>query len=104
VPIRFAAACAPSRRRVAASLWPRLSRQPGALPRALGGPPLHGAQKSSAGMAGAAAAAAAAGKSRTARSLLDEASALERGRPTYYGSALVALTRVSVMSHMLGRC
>jgi endoglucanase len=104
VPIRFAGACSADRRRIAASLWPPLSRQPGVLPRALRGPPLGGAQKSSAGLAGAAAAAAAAGKSRTARRLLDEASGLERGHPTYYGSALVALTRVSVMTHMLGRC
>jgi endo-1,4-beta-D-glucanase Y len=104
VPIRFAAACSADKRRIAASLWPRLRREPGALPRALRGPPLHGAQKSSAGLAGAAAAAAAAGKSGTARALLDEASRLEHGHPTYYGSALVALTRVSVMTHMLGRC
>jgi endoglucanase len=104
VPIRFAGACAAGRRRIAASLWPRLSREPGVLPRALGGRPLNGAQKSSAGLAGAAAAAAAAGKAGRARALLDEASALERGHPTYYGSALVALTRVSVMTHMLGRC
>jgi endo-1,4-beta-D-glucanase Y len=104
VPIRFAGACSADRRRIAASLWPRLSREPGVLPRALRGAPLHGAQKSSAGLAGAAAAAAAAGKSGTARALLDEASSLERDHPTYYGSALVALTRVSVMTHMLGRC
>ena len=104
VPIRFAGACSADRRRIAASLWPHLSREPGVLPRALRGAPLHGAQKSSAGLAGAAAAAAAAGKSGTARALLDEASSLERDHPTYYGSALVALTRVSVMTHMLGRC
>jgi endoglucanase len=104
VPIRFAAACWAPRRRIAAALWPRLRREPGALPRALRGPPLHGAKKSSAGLAGAAAAAAAAGKPGRARALLDEASTLERGHPTYYGSALVALTRVTVMTHMLGRC
>jgi endoglucanase len=104
VPIRFAAACSPRERRIAGSLWPRLSREPGLLPRALAGAPLNGAQKSSVALAGAAAAAAAAGRSRRARALLDEASGLERSHPTYYGSALVALTRVSVMSHMLGRC
>jgi endoglucanase len=104
VPIRFAGACSARKRRIAASMWPRLSRAPGVLPRALSGAPLRGAQKSSAGLAGAAAAAEAAGKSRTARSLLDKASGLERSHPTYYGSALVALTRVSVMTHLLGRC
>ena len=104
VPIRFAGACSADKRRIAARLWPRLSREPGVLPRAVRGAPLHGAQKSSAGLAGAAAAAAAAGRSGTARELLDEASSLERDHPTYYGSALVALTRVSVMRHMLGRC
>jgi endo-1,4-beta-D-glucanase Y len=104
VPIRFAAACSPARRRIAASLWPRLRHEPGVLPRALSGAPVGGAQKSSAGLAGAAAAASAAGKSGTARALLDEASALERSHPTYYGAALVALTRVSVMSRMLGPC
>jgi endo-1,4-beta-D-glucanase Y len=104
VPIRFAGACSAGVRRIAASLWPRLSHQPGVLPRALSGAPLHGAGKSSAGLAGAAAAAAAAGKRAKARELLDEASGLERSRPTYYGFALVALTRVTVMSHMLGGC
>jgi endoglucanase len=104
VPIRFAAACSPRLRRIAASLWPRLKRRPGLLPRALGGAPLPGAQKTSAGLAGAAAAAAAAGKRARARALLGEASSLERSRPTYYGSALVALTRVAVMTDMLGRC
>jgi endo-1,4-beta-D-glucanase Y len=104
VPIRFAGACAADKRRIAASLWRQLSRKPGLVPRALGGAPLPGAQKASAGLAGAAAAAEAAGQSATARRLLDEASGLERAHPTYYGSALVALTRVSVMSDMLGRC
>jgi endoglucanase len=104
VPIRFAAACSADRRRIAASLWPRLRRQPGVLPRALDGAPLSGAHDSSVGFAAAAAAAAASGKRATARNLLDQASALERDHPTYYGSALVALTRVSVMTHMLDRC
>ncbi|MFL5842687.1 MAG: glycosyl hydrolase family 8, partial [Thermoleophilaceae bacterium] len=104
VPIRFAAACSAGRRSIAAALWPRLRHEPGVLPRALGGAPLQGAGRSSVGLAGAAAAAAAAGKRAKARELLDEASGLERSRPTYYGSALVALTRVSVMSRMLGRC
>jgi endoglucanase len=104
VPIRFAAACSRRNRRIAASLWPRLRREPGVLPRALSGAPLKGAQKSSVALAGAAAAAAAAGRFGRARALLDDASGLERSHPTYYGSALVALTRVTVMTHMLGGC
>jgi endoglucanase len=104
VPIRFAASCSLGGRKLAAQLWPRLRRQPALLPRTLQGGPANQAQPSSVGLAGAAAAAAAAGKPGTAARLLDQASAAEKKRPTYFGSALVALTRVGVMTPMLATC
>jgi endoglucanase len=104
VPIRFAAGCSLGGRRLAAQLWPRLRQRPALLPRTLQGGPADQAQPSSVGLAGAAAAAAAAGKPGTAARLLDRASAAEQKHPTYFGSALVALTRVGVMTPMLGSC
>lgn len=104
VPIRFAASCTLFGRKLAAQLWPRLRKQPSLLPRKLNGTPANQAQPSSVGLAGAAAAAAAAGKPTTAARLLDQASASEHKRPTYFGSALVALTRAGVMTPMLGSC
>ncbi|HET8953957.1 MAG TPA: glycosyl hydrolase family 8, partial [Solirubrobacteraceae bacterium] len=104
VPIRFAASCSLDGRKVAAGLWPRLRKRPSLLPRTLQGAPANQAQPSSAGLAGAAAAAAAAGQPDTAARLLDQASASEEKHPTYFGSALVALTRTGVMTPMLGSC
>ena len=104
VPIRFAASCTLGGRKVAAELWPRLRDQPALLPRTLGGKPARQAQPSSVGLAGAAAAAAAAGKPDSAARLLDQASASESRRATYFGSALVALTRAGVMTPLLGSC
>jgi endo-1,4-beta-D-glucanase Y len=104
VPIRFAASCTLDGRRLAAHLWPHLRAQPALLPRKLDGRPARQAQPSSVGLAGAAAAAAAAGKPGTAARLLDQASASEQKRPTYFGSALVALTRAGVMTPLLGSC
>jgi endoglucanase len=104
VPIRFAASCSLSGRALAAGLWPRLQDDPAMLPRTLGGKPMPGAKSSAVGLAGAAAAAAAAGKADTAAELLDRASASEAKQPTYFGSALVALTRTAVMTPLLGTC
>jgi endoglucanase len=104
VPLAFAASCSPSDRALAAGLWPRLRKDPALLPRTLAGVPAPGARPSSVGLAGAAAAAEAAGRRAAARKLLDQASAQERQHPTYFGSALVALTRVRVMVPLLGRC
>jgi endoglucanase len=104
VPIRFAAGCTMAGRKVAAGLWPRLRSKPALLPRKLSGAPASQAQPSAVGLAGAAASAAAAGESAIAARLLDQASASEQKRPTYFGSALVALTRAGVMTGLLGSC
>lgn len=104
VPIRFAAACSGNERALAARLWPQLRTDPSLLPRTLGGKPAGGARKSSAGLAAAAAAGVAAGRKRAAEKLLAQASKDEQDHPTYYGSALVALTRATVVTPMLGRC
>jgi endo-1,4-beta-D-glucanase Y len=104
LPIRFAASCSLDARATASRLWPRLRSQPALLPRKLDGKPAQQAQPSSVGLAGAAAAAAAAGKADTAARLLDQASKAEDKHPTYFGSALVALTRVGVMTPLLGSC
>lgn len=104
VPIRFAASCTLGGRKVAAELWPRLRDKPALLPRTLGGRPASQAQPSPVGLAAAAAAAAAAGQPDSAARLLDQASSSEDKRPTYFGSALVALTRAGVMTPMLGTC
>jgi endoglucanase len=104
VPIRFAASCSLSGRKLAAALWPKLREKPALLPRKLGGGPARQAQPSAVGFAAAAAAAAAAGKPDTAARLLDKGSAEEEKRPTYFGSALVALTRAGVMTAALASC
>lgn len=104
VPIRFAASCTLSGRKLAAALWPRLRKDPSLLPRTLKGAPANQAQPSTVGLAGAAASAAAAGKPAVAARLLDQASEAEKKRPTYFGSALVALTRLGVMTPLLGSC
>jgi hypothetical protein len=104
VPIRFAAGCTESGRKLAARLWPHLREQPALLPRRLDGTPSAGAKPSSAALAAAAAAAAAAGRSDEAAKLLDRASAMEKKHPTYFGSALVALTRAGVMTSAFGSC
>jgi endoglucanase len=104
VPIRFAASCSGNERALAARLWPQLRADPALLPRKLDGKPVERAKQSSAALAGAAAAATAAGKRRIGTKLLGEASAQERAKPTYFGSALVAITRATVVTPLLGRC
>lgn len=103
VPIRLAESCHPADRELAARLWPRLRDQPGAARRALDGTPLTG-DRSPAALAGAAAAAHAAGDRAAARRLLDRAAALDESRPSYYGSAVVSLTRTMLETDALGRC
>jgi endo-1,4-beta-D-glucanase Y len=102
LPIRLAESCQPQDRELAARLWPRLREQPGALPRALDGRPLGGEEHPVA-LAAAAAAAHAAGDERAASDLLDRAARLDEERPSYYGSAWVALTRAMV-DGALGAC
>ena len=104
VPIRFAASCTESGRVLAARLWPQLRNKPELLPRRLDGAPADGARPSSVALAAAAASAAAAGKRDVAADLLDRAAGMERQHPTYFGSALVAITRVGVMTSALGTC
>jgi endoglucanase len=102
VPIRLAESCEPEDRALAAKLWPALQHDPGAARRALDGAPLT-QDESPAALAGAAAAAHAAGDTRAASELLDRAAALDEQRPSYYGSALVELTR-AMLDGELGRC
>jgi endoglucanase len=96
VPIRLAAACQPTARRIAAAHWSRLRDDPAILPRTLDGAPADAAGESAAALAGAAAAADVAGDRDDARRLLDDAAAREAEHPTYYGSALVALAYVTL--------
>jgi endoglucanase len=105
VPIRFAVACEPAARRVAARLDPAL-RGGGAalLPRERDGAPAPGAVRHAVALIGAAGAARAAGDRRGARALLARAQALDRAHPSYYGAAWVALGRVLLSTGMLGRC
>jgi endo-1,4-beta-D-glucanase Y len=103
LPIRLAESCDPADRELAARLWPTLRDQPGAARRALDGAPATGDEHPAA-LAGAAAAAHAAGDREAARELLDRAAALDEERPTYYGSAWVALARIMLESGALGRC
>ena len=103
VPIRLAESCNPADRELAARMWPLLREQPGAARRALDGTPLTD-RESPAALAGAAAAAHAAGDDRAWRELLDRAEALDQDHPTYYGAAVVALTRATLETGALGRC
>jgi hypothetical protein len=62
------------------------------------------AARNGASLASAAAAAHAAGEDRAADGLLAEADAQDRRQPTYYGSAWIALTRLSLDGDRLGGC
>ena len=103
VPIRYAESCRPEDRELAARLWPALQHTPAAARRALDGTPLT-ADESPAALAGAAAAAHAAGDARAATELLDRAAAMVDERPSYYGSAVVELTRTMLETNALGSC
>ena len=102
VPIRLAESCSPEDRALAARMWPALQHEPAAARRALDGAPLT-ADESPAALAGAAAAAHAAGDGQASAKLLDRASALVEERPSYYGSAVVELTR-AMLDGRLGGC
>lgn len=103
LPIRYAESCLPEDRAVAGRLWPMLSDEPSAAVRDLDGSDLGGEEHPSA-LVGAAASAAASGHRDRAAQLLDEAEALDRSQPTYYGSAWVALGRVLLDTDLLGQC
>jgi endo-1,4-beta-D-glucanase Y len=103
VPIRLAESCDPADREAAARMWTHLRTQPGASRRALDGSPLAGDEQPAA-LAAAAAAAHAAGETSTATGLLARAEELDEERPSYYGAALVALTKVTLQTDVLGEC
>jgi len=102
VPLRLAGSCNAGDRRMAAGLWPRL-RRARVLPLTLRGRPA-GTIRHAAGLVGSAAAARAAGDRAASKRRLDAATALDRERPTYYGSALVALGRLMLDTDRLRGC
>jgi endoglucanase len=101
VPLRLAERCNAdgdaddAGRRLAAELWPTLrglaQGGSGVLYRLDGTPAGPADARHPTGLIGAAAAAGAAGDRPAATRLLDEAAALDRQAPTYYGAALLAL-------------
>jgi endoglucanase len=106
MPIRMAETCEPEARRRAAALWPFLRRADGDVPAVyrLDGIAATPGQSHPSALVGAAGAAHAAGDAGAARRLLDEATALDRRGPTYYGAAWVALGRVMLTTQWLGGC
>jgi endoglucanase len=103
VPLRLAESCARADRAIAARAWPALRADPGRAVRPLdGSPPPEGEHP--AALAGSAAAAAAAGDAAARDDLLERADALDDEQPTYYGSAVVALSRVMLTTRRLGGC
>jgi endoglucanase len=109
LPLRYAEACTPAQRALAARPWPTFHLQAtltgGAVPavQRLDGRPLT-AGSHPAALAGAAAAAKAAGDAGAAGRLLDRADVVAARAPTYYGTALAALARIALTTDLLGRC
>ena len=103
LPVRYAESCSAQDRELAAALWPLIEPLPAASVRGLDGRDVAGEQHPSA-LVGAAAAAAASGERERATHLLDEATALDDRRPSYYGSAWTALGRVLLDTDLLGAC
>ncbi len=101
-PLRYAMDCDVAGRELAASMGDLLG-DGGTVTHKLDGTPRE-AYEHAAGFTARAAVAAAAGSPDRAEELLQAAEELERSRPTYYGSALVALTRGMVTSDVLGTC
>lgn len=89
VPIRVAEDCDPAVRAVAANLWPHLRTRDARHP---------------VEMVAAAAAADATGDRTRRDALLDAAERREMARPSYYGSAWVALGRVLLTTELAGSC
>ena len=93
LPIRFAGACDPGQRELAASLWPVFADDEAseiALAYDLGGTPVTD-ERHPLTLVGAAAAAHAAGEAEAAQRLMEAAAELDRRYPSYYGAAWVAL-------------
>lgn len=103
LPVRYAESCRSQDRDLAAALWPVIERLPAASVRELDGSDVTGERHASA-LVGAAAAAAASGQRERSTELLAEATALDDQRPTYYGSAWIALGRVLLDTDLLGAC
>jgi endoglucanase len=106
VPVRWAAACAPENRAIAARAWSFLGPEE-AAGRLAGeyspdGQPLSGVNP--AALVGAAGAARADGHISISDALLDRAEAADDAAPTYYGAAWVALGRVMLTTDWLGPC
>ncbi len=106
LPVRFAVACDPKGRDLAAALWPVFATLPPAQIRDaydLTGTPSSGG-RAPLTIVGAAAAAKAAGDEEAVSRLLDAAEQLDTESPSYYGAAWVALGRVLLTSDRLGSC
>jgi endoglucanase len=103
VPVRLAESCDPSDRALAAAWSSTLQDEPARIVRDLDGEPSADDTHPLA-LVGAAASAHAAGDTESRDELLDEAEALDRQRPTYYGSAWVALGRILLQTDLAGTC
>ena len=104
--VRMAEDPNPGGRRLAAMAWSVFAAQnPTALPveHTLSGRPV-GHILNPVVLVAAAGAAAAAGQSAARDGLLDEAQALDRRFPTYYGGAWVALGRIMLTTKLLDAC
>ena len=95
-----------SGREIAARAWPVFEGQrPAEIPveHDLSGKPI-GTTRHPVVLVAAAGAADAAGDSRARDKLLNAAGALDRGTPTYYGAAWVALGRIMLTTDALASC
>jgi endoglucanase len=104
--IRMAVDPNPAGRRIAARAWPVFERQnPATLPveHYLSGLPFNHIRNPVV-LVAAAAAAGAAGQPAARDGLLDEAEALDKRFPTYYGAAWVALGRIMLTTNELDAC
>jgi endo-1,4-beta-D-glucanase Y len=101
--VRYAEDPSPEGRRLAARAWPAFEGRPPAdipVEWTPSGKPAGKTQHPVA-LVAAAAAAAAAGQTAEKEKLLDAAAGLDRGNPTYYGAAWVALGRMMLDTHAL---
>ena len=107
LPVRMAESCSRADRRLAAAAWRGLGplargpQFPAVLD--LGATPLQRFEHPAA-LVGAAGAASGAGARLSENRLLGRAAQVDARAPTYYGAAWVALGRVMLTTHLLGRC